>query len=339
MKHIKTLASLALGAALLSSPASYAQELKYALEVVEGDVQDIYAKEFKRRIEEKTNGDININIYYYGTLGESGDITELTADAVVHFANASTGHLGSLVPELQMFSIPFILSDNADVNAKLLSESPVIYDKLAEDFEKKDIKLMTMYPEGNEAWISRKSIQNIQDFENFKMRVLVSPMTVEAYKSYGGSPTPMAFGEVYGGLQLKQIDGMTNPISSIQAMKFYEVADHLIWPQQGYFLTTIITGSDWFSSQSAERQALIQDTFKETSQWLIKNLSDIESDFMDQIRAARPEIQEFRFDETVRDQFRQASMSTRATYKELTGERGQQLLEEFLAERESLENQ
>lgn len=339
MKLTKSLAALVLGASVLATSPSYAEELKYALEVVEGDVQDIYAKEFKRRIEAKTNGDVSINIYYYGTLGESGDITELAADSVVHFANASTGHLGSLVPELQMFSIPFILSDNAEVNAKQLSESPVIYEELAGDFEKKDIKLLTLYPEGNEAWISRKSIKNIDDFKNFKIRVLVSPMTVEAYKSYGGSPTPMAFGEVYGGLQLKQIDGMTNPISSIQAMKFYEVADYLIWPQHGYFLTTIITGSEWFSSQTSERQTLIQETFRETSQWLISNLSDIETGFMDKIRTARPDIQEIKFDEAVRNQFREAALSTRAKYVEITGERGKKLMDAFLTERETLEKQ
>ncbi len=337
IKQLKQIVSLCLGAALLLPLSSHAQELKYALEVVEGDVQDIYAKEFKKRIEAKTNGEVSVNIYYYGTLGQSGDITELAADGVVQFANASTGHLGSLVPELQMFSIPFILSDSPAVNAQQLSSSPVIYDTLAEDFEKKDIKLLTLYPEGNEAWISRKSIKNLEDFENFKMRVLVSPMTVEAYKNYGGAPTPMSFGEVYGGLQLKQIDGMTNPISSIQAMKFYEVADHLIWPQHGYFLTTIITGSDWFASQTPERQKMYQDTFRETTTWLIENLATIEAGFMDKIRQARPQIQEFKFDEKIRDQFRQASEKTKATYVELVGERGQIILTNFLAERQQLE--
>jgi TRAP-type C4-dicarboxylate transport system substrate-binding protein len=55
---------------------------KFALEEIEGSVQHGWAQEFKKRIEEKSDGEVNIDIYPYGTLGSSGDISEQTINGV-----------------------------------------------------------------------------------------------------------------------------------------------------------------------------------------------------------------------------------------------------------------
>jgi tripartite ATP-independent transporter DctP family solute receptor len=238
------LAAGVLGLSLLAQ-AAQADEWKFAIEEITGSVQDKYAQEFKRIVEEKSGGDITVTVYPYGALGTSADLTELVTQGAIQFANASPGHLGTLVPEIQVFSLTYLLSDNNDVNKKVLNESKVIYETLGADFEKKGLKLLSMYPEGEMVWTTNKEIRKPADFDNFKMRVMVSPMLIEAYKAFGASPTPLPYGEVYGGLQLKQIDGQVNPIFAIEEMKFYEVTDYMIWAGQQQFTTTVVTNSDW----------------------------------------------------------------------------------------------
>lgn len=322
---------------LLSTAVLHAEEWKFALEVVEGDVQDIYAQEFKKRIEAKTNGKVTINIYHYGTLGDSTDLTELAADGAIQFANASPGHLGSFIPEVQMFAVPYIFSDSNAVNNELLSGSKAIYQELASDFDRRGIKLMTMYSSGSMVWVTNKVVRSPKDLDNFKMRILAAPMLVETYKDFGASPTPMSFGEVYGGLQMKAIDGMANPLSSIAAMKFYEVAPNLIWPKHQLFADAVITGSDWFDGLSQEKQKLISSTFSDTSTWLSERMDQIEEGFLAQVKAAKPDVNVVRFTEEERKPFRKAAKITQQKYIDLVGPRGKKVIETFLKEREILE--
>jgi TRAP-type C4-dicarboxylate transport system substrate-binding protein len=209
--------------------AAAAAEWKFAIEEIDGSVQDAYAQEFKRLIEEKSGGDTTVTIYPYGALGTSADLTELVTQGAIQFANASPGHLGTLVPEIQVFSIPYLLSEDNEANKAVLTGSEVIYGDLQEDFNAKGLRLLTMYPEGEMVWTTNKEVRSPEDFANFKMRTMVSPMLVKAYEAYGASPTPMPYGEVYGGLQLGQIDGQVNPIFAIEEMKFYEVTDFMIF--------------------------------------------------------------------------------------------------------------
>jgi TRAP-type C4-dicarboxylate transport system substrate-binding protein len=151
--------------ATVTGHTANAEDWKFAIEEIQGSVQDRYAQEFKKRIEEKTNGEVTVTIYPYGALGTSAELTELVTQGAIQFADASPGHLGTLVPEIQVFSIPSLLSDNNEVNKKVLTESPVIYETLQEDFHDKGLHLLTMYPEGEMVWTTNKEIRSPEDFE------------------------------------------------------------------------------------------------------------------------------------------------------------------------------
>jgi TRAP-type C4-dicarboxylate transport system substrate-binding protein len=77
-----------------------------ALEEIEGSMQHEYAKKFIEIIEETSNKNIRCNIHFYGELGTSGEITKLLQRGDLQFAFQSPGHLGSYIPEVQVF--PFI---------------------------------------------------------------------------------------------------------------------------------------------------------------------------------------------------------------------------------------
>ena len=168
---------------------------------------------------------------------------------------------------------------------------------------------------------------------------MVSPLLVESYKDFGASPMPLPFGEVYSGLQLKLIDGQENPLSSIYSMKFHEVTDYLIWAEHQQYTTTVITGNDWFDSLPEERRQLIQTTFKEVSNWIIDQTPTLEAGFLAKIKQDKPDGNYIHLSESERAAFRDASMKTRQKYIEMTGERGEQILNKYLAEREALEQQ
>ncbi|WP_116474462.1 TRAP transporter substrate-binding protein [Zobellella maritima] len=330
------LRALVLSAAVALIPAlAMAEEWKFAIEEIPGSIMDAYAQEFKQRIEDKTQGNVTIKIYHLGSLGTPTELVEQVADGVVQFANVSVGNLGTIVPESQMFLLTYTLPSNSTAVSELLGSSQVIYGELGRDFEAKGLKLHSMYSEGPQVWTTNREIRTPADFDNFKMRVMVSPILLKAYDDLGASPTPLPFGEVYGALQLKQIDGQINPVPAIEEMKFYEVTDYMIWAGEQELVTSVMSGTDWYDSLPAERKQLIDTTTAEMQNFMHNVVERFNEDKLARIKAARPDIQMIELTEDERTAFRERSKATHSAYIDITGKRGQTLLDALLAEVEA----
>lgn len=317
---------------LMLASVAGAEEWKFAIEEIPGSIMDSYAQEFKSRVEAATGGDVTVTIYPLGALGSPTEVAEQTADGVVQLSNLSIGNLGTIVPESQIFLAPYILpSDSATLN-EVLATSPTIHGELAEDFAAKGLRLGALYSEGPQVWTTRKEIRSPADLANFKMRVMVSPLLLKAYEDLGASPTPVPFGEVYGALQLGQVDGQVNPIPTIEEMKFYEVTDYLIWAGEQDLITAVMASDDWYQTLPADRQALIDQTFAELNDFIPPVVEAFNKERLDRIKAAKPGIQTIELTEAERAVFRERSLATQAAVGEIVGARGAELLTALQAE-------
>lgn len=333
LKINKNLKKVALVAAVSLLPSiAVAEEWKFAIEEIPGSIMDTYAKEFKRKIEEKTKGDITINIYPLGSLGTPTEMVEQATDGVVHFANVSVGNLGTIVPESQVFLLPYMLPSEPSAISSILTKSKVIYDQLGSDFNSKGLQLHTMYSEGPQVWTTNKPIHSPADLDNFKMRVMVSPILLKAYEDLGASPTPLPFGEVYGALQLKTVDGQINPVPTIEEMKFYEVTDYMIWAGEQELVTTIVSGTDWYDGLPAAKKQLISETMQEMHGFIDQVVADFNEDKLVKIKQAKPSIEFIKLTQQEQAVFRQRSNATHSAFTQITGKRGQALLTALLDE-------
>lgn len=318
--------------AFLIGSSATAEEWKFAIEEIPGSIMDSYAQEFKKRIETATGGEVTVSIYPLGSLGTPTEVAEQTADGVVHLSNLSVGNLGTLVPESQIFLSTYMFpSDPAQVNS-VLAESPTVHDDLAQDFASKGLKLGALYSEGEQVWTTSKEIRTPEDMANFKMRVMVSPMLLKAYEDLGASPTPIPFGEVYGALQLGQVDGQVNPVPTIQEMKFYEVTDYMIWAGEQQLITAVMASDDWFQTLSPEYQQLLDKTFAEMNAFITPVVQKFNADRLDAIKTAKPDIGLIELSEDERAAFRERASATDAAVAEIVGPRGAELLKSLKAE-------
>ncbi len=313
------------GAGMLVAQSAQAETWKFALEEVDGSVQDQYAEEFKKRVEARTDG-VNIQIFPYGTLGTSGDIAEMTGQGVLKLTNASPGHLGSLIPEMNVFNIPYLLSQDDSVNKDVLADSECIYDNLAPKFQSKGLKLLTMYPEGEMVWTTQKPVRSPADLSGVKMRTMTSNLLVQAYEAMGANPTPMPYGEVYGGLQLGQIDAQVNPIFAIEEMKFYEQTKYMIWAGQQEFTTTVVGNHDWYNNLSDKRRNVIDNVVDEMHDWIYQRQQEINQERLEKIKQAKPEMKMIRLSDEERQAFQEKTYGVRDQYVEQTGSDGEQTL-------------
>ena len=328
MQRALWIALVSLLAALIPvGPASAQDVWRFAIEEISGSVQDAYAREFKKRIEAKSGGTVSVEIYPYGSLGTSDELTELTAMDAIQFSNASPGHLGKLIPQIQVLSIPYLLSENDEVNKDVLRHSRVLYKTVGGELEKRGLKLLTVYPEGKMVWTTNRPVRDPAGFENFKMRTMNSPMLIAAYRAFGASPTPLPYAEVYGGLQLKIIDGQVNPIFAIEEMKFYEVSDYMIWAGQQTFTTTVITNSGWYQSLPREQRRWIDETVDEMVDVIFDVSRDYNYERLQIIRKKAPDLKFIHLTAGERAAFKARAERLHETFVDMAGPEGAKILQ------------
>ena len=301
---------------------------RFAIEEPSGSVQDAYAQEFKRLVEERSNSDIEVIVYPYGTLGTSDQMTEQLHMGAIQFAMASPGHLGKLIPEVQAFLLHFVFSDDAEVNNRALNRDPELRAVLDPLYARKDMKLLSIFSEGWQVWTTDRPVRRPEDFEGLKMRVMTSPLLLAAYKAYGANPTPLPYGEVYGALQLNMIDGQENPVFAIQEMSFYEVTDWMIFARHAPFITTVVANREFHESLPTHRQEMLREITVEMSRYILERQQEFNRDRLEVIRRERPDLNIIeQLTRAERERFREASLAVRKWFVQTTGPSGERLLE------------
>jgi TRAP-type transport system periplasmic protein len=321
----------AVATSLAVAPAA-AEEWRFAHEENPDDVQDLYAREFKRLVEERTDGEVTVTIYTYGQLGTEDDLTELTASGAIQFSNASPGHLGTYVPEVQVLLVPYLLSEDPDVNKEVLTHSEALYDDLARDFEQRGLTLYSVYPEGEMVWTTNQPVRTPEDLDGVRFRVMTSPILIETYDAFGADPIATPWGEVYSGLQLGMLDAQVNPIFFIESAGFYEVQDYLIWTGEQEYTTTVVANGAFWAGLSDEHREMLIEIREELADFIFEEQKRMNDESAERIQEARPEIEFIVLDDDEREAFRQRAEPLADRLVEIAGGNSAAVLEKLRQE-------
>ncbi|GAA0560875.1 TRAP transporter substrate-binding protein DctP [Halomonas salifodinae] len=335
MKATKLLTSASIGALLLGmSAAAHSANWRYAHEEFEGDVQDVFAVAFKDYIEE--NSDHTLQVYRFGELGESDDIMEQTQNGILQFVNQSPGFTGSLIPEAQIFFVPYLLPTDEETVLEFFDESVALNEMFPELYAEQGLELLKMYPEGEMVVTADEPITEPAGFRNKKIRVMTNPLLSETYNAFGATPTPLPWGEVYGGLQTGIIDGQENPIFWIESGGLYEVSPNLIFTGHGWFTTAMMANQDFFEGLSEEDQQLVRDAADHAYDVTIEHIQGLSEESLALIQEASDEVTVTRLTEEQIQAFRERAPQVEEAFLEMTGERGEELLNQFKADLEAV---
>ncbi|MFG0320463.1 MAG: TRAP transporter substrate-binding protein DctP [Planctomycetota bacterium JB042] len=303
---------------------------RFAIEETAGSVQDEVAREFARRVAERTGGAVEVKVYPYGTLGTSDDLAEQAAMGSLQFAMASPGHLGKVIPEVQVFLLHFLFSDDDEVNRRALAD-PALAARLEPLYEERGLRLLSVLFEGWMVWTTRKEVRRPSDFEGVKIRTMTSPLLLEAYRAYGASPQSMPYAEVYGGLQLNMIDAQVNPVFAIEEMSFYEVTSHLVFAKPAPFVTTVVAHPGFLDGLSEERRAMVREVTAELEPYAFEVQREFNRARLEEMLERKPELEVVELTEAERDAFRERSIPVRDSFVETAGASGRAVLDEVLA--------
>ncbi|WP_420403458.1 TRAP transporter substrate-binding protein DctP [Nisaea sp.] len=317
------------GAALLAQTA-HADTWKYAFEESLTEVQGVYAQKFKEVIEAKT--DHEIQLFPYGTLGESADIMEQAQAGILQFVDQSPGFTGSLIPEAQVFFVPYLLPTDQEHLARFYKESEAINEDFQKLYAQQGLELLTMFPEGEVAMTTKEPVRSCEDLDEVKFRVMTNPLLVESYKAFGATPTPLPWGEVYGGLQTNIIQGQENPTFFLYSTKIYEVTDHITYAGHNNFTTAVMANKDFYDSLGEADQKAIQEASAIAYDHIVKYQEGLAEQELQKIKEAKPEMTVTVLSEEQRACFKEAAKEVEAKFIEMTGESGKKILDQLKAD-------
>ncbi|OYD23329.1 TRAP transporter substrate-binding protein DctP [Oceanimonas baumannii] len=322
--------------ALLACSAAQADTWRYAHEEYEGDVQDVFAYKFKEYIED--NSEHQLQIYRFGELGESDDIMEQTQAGILNFVNQSPGFTGSLIPEAQIFFIPYLMPTDMKNVVSFFRESDAINDKFPALYAEKGLELLQMYPEGEFVVTLDEPVTTPEELKNKKIRVMTNPLLSETYSAFGATPTPLPWGEVYGALQTNMIQGQENPIFWIESGGLYEVSPNLIFTGHGWFTTAMMANQDFYNGLSDEDQQLVQQASDYAFEEILKHIDGLAERSLEKITSSSDKVTVTRLNDEQIAAFRERAPQVEAKFIEMTGESGKALLNTFKEDLQKVTN-
>jgi len=217
--------------------------MKLALNQTEEHPSFTALEGFGECLTDGTEGRWNIEIYPNSTLGDQAEYVQSVGDGVIDLAIVSAPQLENLSKDFVIFSVPTVF-ESIDHQMQVLADEEVVGDLYASLEESNNITVVGGFTQGARSVYTKDgSAETPEDLAGKKIRVQESPVFISMINALGASPTPMAFAEVYTGLQSGVIDGAENNEVSYFTQKHFEVAPYFSY-------TNHLIGSDFLISNT-----------------------------------------------------------------------------------------
>lgn len=220
----------------LSGLAQAATTLKIA-EIHPAGYPTVVAMEnLGKKLDAATNGELNYRLFAGGVLGSEKEVIEQTQIGAVQLTRVSLGAVGPVVPDVNVFNMPFIFRDHAHMRAVIDGDvGQEILDKITNsEFNMVGLAWMDG---GTRNIYTKKPVRSLADLKGMKIRVMGNPLFIDTLNAMGANGIAMDTGEIFSALQTGVIDGAeNNPPTMLEHnhyrnANYYSLTGHLIIPE------------------------------------------------------------------------------------------------------------
>lgn len=221
-------------------------------------------QEFKKAVEERSNGRIIVETYPNSQLGGEREELEGVQLGTIEMAVLSTAPFAGFFEKMMVLDLPYLFTDEK-VADKVL-DGP-FGDKLFDIMlQETGIRGLAWGENGIRHMANNiRPIKSPADIKGLKIRTQENQAHMDMISAFGGSPTPIAFPELYSSLQQGVIDGYENPISLITGMRFYEVTKYITLNAHVYGAYAFIVNDSFFQTLPEDLQTIIMEESKNWS--------------------------------------------------------------------------
>jgi tripartite ATP-independent transporter DctP family solute receptor len=252
-----------IGAAAIMPPfaaiaADYKPEFKLSVVVNEDTSWGRAANRFADAVRFRTRGRIKIKNYFEGRLytGEQTTEFKLMQEGTADFAIGSTANWSLQIKELNLFSLPFLFSNYAGLDAVQRAEPGKHLFKL---IEQNGVVPIAWGENGfREVTNSTRAIRRPDDLQGLKIRVPPIPILIEIFETLGAKAVTMNWDQAQVAFRQDTVDGQENPVALIIPYKLWAVHRYVtIWHYAIDPLILAVSAKTW-ATLSSEDQNILQ---------------------------------------------------------------------------------
>jgi TRAP-type transport system periplasmic protein len=253
----KSVLAMAVLVSLGAVASAQDKTIKFATQNPKGHPLVMGMEKFKELLEAKSGGKIKVNLFPGGVLGSDQANVSAMQGGTLEMVTMNSGILASQVKEFAIFDFPFMFPNEAV--ADKVVDGP-FGQKMHARLDEKGLVGLAYYELGfRQITNSKRPVTKVEDLEGLKLRVIPNPINVDWVRALGANPTPLPFPEVYAALEQKAIDGQENPVTVINANKFFEVQKHVVLSNHQYNPQSVMISKKFWDGLTADQKKWVQE--------------------------------------------------------------------------------
>lgn len=259
------------GALLLAAAAQAADYKKMTIRAAtanpQGSLHVTAIEKFKEIVEKESGGAITVQTFYGGSMGdEQANVKQLRTEEL-HLTVVACGNLTPFAPRASLFILPYIFPTLED--AYTLFDNKPFMDKQADAIAKESAARPLGWLVGGYRVLtnSKRPVKTMADLQGLKIRVPAVEIQLDAFRSWGVEPHPLAWTETFNGLQQGVVDGQENPHGINRDQKFWEVQKYISDIHYMLWVGPILVSERWYRKLDPATKALIDKAAQEAAHY------------------------------------------------------------------------
>lgn len=219
------------------------------------------AVRFAEAVEEKSAGSIKIDIFPARQMGDVKELMEGVQLGTVDMTVNSSSALATLAPAVDAFQLPYVMRSYEDFARMAVSpEAEAIMSSLTTH----GMLGLGLYEGGQRHFLSTGApVDDMTEFKGLKTRVAPTELFLAVWNATGVNPTPMAYGEVYSGLETGTIDAVEINLTSIESEGLFEAAQNVTLTGHYFWPGIMLINQGVFEDLTDEQQTILRDAARE----------------------------------------------------------------------------
>jgi tripartite ATP-independent transporter DctP family solute receptor len=215
------------------------------------------------KVYEKSDGHMRLDIYPSGQLGSERENVEMLQIGSLAITKVSAAVMESFAPSYRVFGLPYIFTSRE--HAQKVFDGDIGKEILV-DGEEFWLRGLTFYDAGSRSFYTKdRPIEHPNDLRGLKIRVMPSPSAVNMVRAFGGSPTPISWGELYTALQGGVVDGAENNPPSFYLSHHYEVCKYYSLNEHSTIPDVLLISTKIWNTLTPQEQQWLQEAADESA--------------------------------------------------------------------------
>lgn len=225
---------------------------------------------FEKTVEDKTNGDVQVEVYSGSQLGTDEDVLEQAIVGAGVGVVTDPGRLSNYVYDIGVLQAPYIAESYEEALKLFETET---YKNMETEIENCGFQILSFnYYQGERELFTKNPVAAPADLKGQRIRSSGSQVVTSTLEAMGANTSVLAWSEAYQALQQQVIEGVEVHLSAAVGSSMQEVTKYLAFTGHQQLLTGLVISQSWYSKLPEEYQSILREASFEAGKTASENV-------------------------------------------------------------------